>query len=98
LFQLDDFLKSECSTLNKRDLHSEPSPSSKWHVSSMHIYTSVDIHVVLVPCAAIPGKPKPTPQKQFDTCIFPFSDLILLQLLKTTTKSNVKYSLKNPRK
>lgn len=79
---------------NKRDLHSQASPSSEWHVSSVHVYTSVDIHVLLVPCAAIPGKLEPTLQTQFDTRSLPFSDLTLLQFLKTATKTNVKCSLK----
>lgn len=78
LFQLDVLLKAEFSFLNKRDLHSQASPSSEWHVSSGHVYTSVDIHVVLVPCAVIPGKHEPTLQTQFDTCSFPFSDLTRL--------------------
>lgn len=78
LFQLDVFLKAERSVLNKRDLDSQASPSTEWHVSSVYVYTSVDSHVVLVPCAAIPSKTKPTLQTQFDTCSFPFSDLTLL--------------------
>lgn len=60
LFQLNIFLKAGCSILNKRDLHSQASLGPEWHVNSLLIYTSVDIHVVLVPCAAIPGKPKVT--------------------------------------
>lgn len=50
LFQLNIFLKAECSILNKRHLHSQASLSPEWHVNSVLVYTSVDINVVLVPC------------------------------------------------